>query len=86
MAVTLYYLPSEPMQGDIDNIVKPILDALCQHIYHDDNQVERVVIQKFEPGNVFSFTQPTATFVQALGGSKPVLYVRVSNDPSEDLT
>jgi crossover junction endodeoxyribonuclease RusA len=54
MAVTLYYLPSEPMQGDIDNIVKPILDALCQHIYRDDNQVARVVVQKFEPGNACS--------------------------------
>jgi crossover junction endodeoxyribonuclease RusA len=63
------------------NIVKPILDALGKHIYLDDSQVERIVIQKFDPGNVFSFTHPTATFVQALGGSKPVLYVRISSDP-----
>ena len=85
MAITLYYLPDEPMQGDIDNIVKPILDALCRHIYIDDRQVERVVVQKFEPGSVLTLTQPTATFVQALGRAKPVLYVRVSNDPFEDL-
>lgn len=85
MAVTLYYLPNEPMQGDIDNIIKPILDALSQHIYLDDVQVERVVVQKFEPGNVFSFQRPTGTFLAALSGTKPVLYVRVSNDPIEDL-
>jgi crossover junction endodeoxyribonuclease RusA len=85
MAVTLYYLPDEPLQGDIDNIVKPILDSLCKHIYIDDDQVERVVIQKFEPGNVFSFQKPTETFGRALTGSKPVLYVRVSNDPTEEL-
>ena len=30
MSVTLYYLPKEPMQGDVDNIVKPILDALSR--------------------------------------------------------
>jgi crossover junction endodeoxyribonuclease RusA len=85
MAVTLYYLPDEPMQGDIDNIVKPILDALSRHIYIDDTQVERVVVQKFEPGNVFSFHGPTDIFLKALEGSKPVVYVRVSNDPVEEL-
>jgi hypothetical protein len=85
MAVTLFYLPDEPMQGDIDNIVKLILDALSEHIYIDDGQVERLVVQKFEPGRVFRFQQPSPTFLTALNGTKPVLYVRVSNDPVEDL-
>ena len=86
IAVTLFYLPAEPMQGDIDNIVKPILDALSQHIYIDDTQVERLVVQKFEPRNIFSFRRPSATFLRALNGAKPVLYIRVSNNPFEDLT
>lgn len=85
MAVTLYYLPDGPMPGDVDNIVKLVLDALNAHIYLDDAQVERVVIQKFEPGNVFSFSNPSTTVVDAITGSKPVLYVRVSNDPFEEL-
>jgi crossover junction endodeoxyribonuclease RusA len=86
MAVTLYYLPDEPMQGDLDNIVKPILDALSRHIYIDDRQVERIVIQKFEPGNAFTFSQPTAKFAEALSGGRPALYVRVSNNPLEELS
>jgi crossover junction endodeoxyribonuclease RusA len=53
IAATLYYFPAVPMQGDIDNIVKPILDALSKHIYLDDHQVHRVLVQKFEPDNVF---------------------------------
>lgn len=85
MAVTLFYLPDETMQGDIDNIVKPILDALSQHIYIDDAQVERIVVQKFERGNAFSFRSPTAAFLAALNAARPVLYIRVSNDPIEDL-
>lgn len=85
IAVTLYYLPNEAMAGDVDNIVKLVLDALNAHIYVDDVQVERVVIQKFEPGNVFSFSNPSASVVDAITGPKPVLYVRVSNDPFEDL-
>lgn len=85
MAVTLYYLPEGRMPGDIDNIVKLVLDALCAHIYLDDAQVERVVVQKFEPGNVFSFPNASMTIVDAITGPKPVLYVRVSDDPLEEL-
>lgn len=85
LAVTIFYFPDDRMQGDIDNIVKPILDALSRHIYIDDSQVERVVVQKFEPGIAVIINQPTARFAEALGGSRPVLYVKVSNDPLEDL-
>jgi hypothetical protein len=85
LAITLYYFPASEMQGDIDNIIKPILDALGRHIYLDDRQVQRVVIQKFEPGNVFSFTQPSPTLGSALEQPKPALYIRLSDDPFEDL-
>jgi crossover junction endodeoxyribonuclease RusA len=85
IAITIYNLPDEPMQGDVDNIVKLILDALCRHIYIDDKQVERVVVQKFEPGNVFQFTQPSEIFLKALEATKPIVYIRITNDPFEDL-
>jgi hypothetical protein len=85
ISVTLFYLPDEPMQGDVDNIVKLILDALSRHIYIDDAQVERVLVQKFEPGNVFSFSNPSPAVVEAITGPKPVVYIRISNDPFEDL-
>jgi hypothetical protein len=49
------------MPGDVDNIVKPILDVLGRHIYVDDAQVERVVVEKFEPKNVFAFRAPSPT-------------------------
>jgi hypothetical protein len=86
MAATLFYFPAEPVEGDVDNIVKLVLDALCRHIYMDDAQVERVVVQKFEPGNVFPFSSPSLGLEAALNRAKPVLYVRLSDDPFEDLT
>lgn len=86
ISVTLFYFPATRMQGDVDNIVKLILDALSKHIYRDDSQVERIVVQKFEPGNVFGFQSPSPTLADALGRPTPVLYVRLSDDPSEDLT
>jgi crossover junction endodeoxyribonuclease RusA len=85
IAVTLFYLPDEPMEGDIDNIIKLVLDAMSHHIYIDDTQVERLVVQKFEPGNVFDFERPSDKMLDALTGEKPVLYIKISNDPFEDL-
>ncbi len=35
---------SEP--PDVDNIIKPLLDALCNVVYADDRQVIRVTSQK----------------------------------------
>jgi crossover junction endodeoxyribonuclease RusA len=67
------------------NIVKPILDALGQHIYVDDRQVERVWVQKFEPDNIFQFSAPSVTLAGAIEGDKPLLYVRLSDDPAEGL-
>jgi crossover junction endodeoxyribonuclease RusA len=52
----------------------------------DDAQVERVVIQKFEPGNIFLFAAPTEILADALSSRKPLLYVRLSRDPFEELS
>lgn len=82
IAVTLFYFPAGPMQGDIDNIVKFVLDALSKHIYLDDHQVERIVVQKFEPGNIFSFSQPSKAFTKALSGPKPLLWHILHRGPS----
>ncbi|MDO1581310.1 RusA family crossover junction endodeoxyribonuclease [Rhizobium oryzicola] len=85
LAVTLYYYPQDRMTGDIDNIVKLILDGMMPHLYRDDAQIERVVVQKFEKGRIFSFTDPSETLAECLLGPKPAVYVRVSNDPFEEL-
>jgi Holliday junction resolvase RusA-like endonuclease len=53
LAVTIYYFPAEPMQGDVDNIVKLILDGMCRHVFVDDQQVERIV-SKSSSREVFS--------------------------------
>jgi crossover junction endodeoxyribonuclease RusA len=85
LCITLFYFPSGEMQGDIDNIVKPILDALCRFIYNDDRQIERVWVQKFEPGRVFQFSNPSDTLSEAVLSEKPLLFVRLGDDPTEGL-
>jgi crossover junction endodeoxyribonuclease RusA len=68
------------MAGDIDNIVKPILDVLKAIIYHDDNMVERVLVQRFEPGVAWSFGSLPEKLVVALDRPPPVVYIRIDGD------
>jgi len=73
------------MQGDIDNIVKPILDGLSKCIFVDDHQIERIVVQKFEPDKVFAFVNPSPALSEALGAERAALYIKVSGDAYEEL-
>ena len=82
LAVTVYYFPAAPMGGDVDNIVKPIMDALTRVAYMDDRDVERVVVQKFEPQGEWEFTDPSDQLAVALDALPPVVYVRVDDDLS----
>jgi crossover junction endodeoxyribonuclease RusA len=79
LAITLLYFPERAMTGDIDNIVKPVLDALSRHAFLDDSQVERLVVQKFEPHRALSFAAPSPVLAAALQADRPILYVSLTN-------
>lgn len=80
--VTIFYFPDGRMQGDVDNIVKPILDGMNGCIYLDDKQVQRVLVQKFESDRIFSIDNPTSRLADALEAEPPVVYIRVDSDSS----
>ena len=85
VALTIYYFPDAPMVGDVDNIVKPIQDALVDVAYCDDRNVERVIAQKFEPDPQppefpWSFDDPSEQLAEALEAHPPVVYIRVDDD------
>ena len=73
------------MRGDVDNRVKPILDAMIECVYGDDEQIQRIVVQKFETGQVFAFQNPTTALLLALEADEPSVYVRITDDLHEDL-
>ena len=82
VAVTIYYFPDTPMRGDVDNIVKPILDGMKSAVYPDDKVVERVLVQKFEPGIERDFSTVSEQLAIALAHEPPVVYIRVDDDLS----
>lgn len=46
-------------------------------VYVDDEQIERLVLQRFEPGRPVPVTDVTATLEVALESREPVIYVRI---------
>ena len=72
------------MNGDVDNIVKPILDALMPRIYVNDSQVERVWVQKFESEKSFRIDNPTVKLAAAIDTEPPIVYIRIDNEISSD--
>jgi len=82
LAATIFYFPPTAMEGEVDNIVKPIVDGMTKIIYPDDRLLERITIQKFEPGIVSIFRSLTPTLEQATETKPPVLYIRIDDDLS----
>jgi Holliday junction resolvase RusA-like endonuclease len=73
LAATIFYFPSVPMEGDVDNIVKLIIDGMVSVIYSDDWLLERVVVQKFEPGVEFVMHSLTPILEEAIRTEPPVI-------------
>lgn len=80
-AKILYFAPA-PMDGDVDNIVKLILDGMLGVVYLNDRVIERVTVQKIEPGIIVEFSSITEKFEEVLGIEPPVVYIRIDDDLS----
>lgn len=70
------------MTGDVDNIIKPIVDSLCSVIYEDDSQVDRIVVQKFESDRFFRIENPTSELAAVLETEPPIVYIRIDDEVS----
>jgi Holliday junction resolvase RusA-like endonuclease len=82
LAATIFYFPPTEMDGDVDNIVKLIVDGMVAIIYPDDRLLERIIVQKFEPKMEPVFHSLTPTLEQAVQTDSPVIYIRIDDDLS----
>jgi crossover junction endodeoxyribonuclease RusA len=82
LAATIFYFPPAKMDGDVDNIVKLILDGMKNVIYLEDNLIERVTVQKFEPDITWTFRSLTSKLEEAVESEPPVIYIRIDDDLS----
>jgi crossover junction endodeoxyribonuclease RusA len=82
LAATIFYFPPTEMEADVDNIVKLIVDGMDKIVYPSDRVIDRVIVQKFEPGVEVVFHSLTPTLAQALETDPPVIYIRIDDDLS----
>lgn len=82
LAATIFYFPPTQMGGDVDNIVKLIVDGMVTILYPDDRLLERIIVQKFEPGIESVFHSLTPTLEHAADTDPPVIYIRIDDDLS----
>lgn len=80
MVNILYIFDSTPM--DVDNIPKPILDALKGLVYSDDSQVTDLICRKRHWDRALRTATPSPAFDEFLRNHNEFIYVRVSEAPS----
>lgn len=72
----IQFLDAPPV-GDLDNIVKPILDALESVVFTNDILVDQLDIRRIAPGDTLTVARSSPTLLEALGGAKPSVYIAV---------
>ena len=71
----MYLYEGHPL--DLDNMIKPILDAMTGIIYEDDVQVTKITTQRKKIGSAGEFDNPTTDFAQALSTLEDFVRVEV---------
>jgi hypothetical protein len=84
LSATVIYFHAGPTDLDIDNIAKPILDALVGTIYVDDRLVVQVLLRKTRLSAGLRIANPSSTLAVALTGlhRDDFVYVRLTDPPN----
>jgi crossover junction endodeoxyribonuclease RusA len=80
LSMKIFYFRPVGAGGDLDNIIKSILNAFKTVLYQDDSVIERIVAQRFDPDVIYAFEDVSAKLAEALEGPPPMLYPSVDDD------
>ena len=80
LSLLIYDFPEAAPQGDVDNIVKLIQDALCLVIYDDDRQIRRIVAQRFLPHDLSAYADYPPLVAEALVNDPPFVFIRLTRN------
>ena len=50
LSVTILIVSPETLDIDLDNLAKPVLDAMKTKLYADDNLISRLTVERFHAG------------------------------------
>lgn len=82
--VTITYL-FDDASLDIDNVPKPILDALKGLIYSDDTQVTDLLCRKRDMNGDLRIPNPSPVLLANLSRSTQFLHISVANAQSQEV-
>ena len=80
--VTYFY---DSVDIDVDNIVKPIQDALEGLVYFDDIQITDVLSRKRSLNSNFRVRSASNVLTEGLGRGDSFLYVRIEEAPNQEV-
>lgn len=81
IAVTIVFFFEGETNIDIDNIVKPILDALEGVVIEDDRHVSQVIARKTDQSSVGDILNPPKMLTQYLRQMAQFVYVAIKGPP-----
>ena len=84
MALTLIYLYEEAAL-DIDNISKPIQDALIGLVFTDDALVSDAVIRKRNLAGEFDLHDVPSLLLEGFERGGEFIYLRITDAPSQEV-
>ena len=70
---------------DVDNVPKPMLDAMNGLVYIDDNQVTDLVCRKRNLNGDLRVVNPSSVLAEGFGRSNEFLYVVVEDAPDQEV-
>ena len=82
ISATIIYFYVGRTTLDLDNIAKPILDALTGVVYQDDGLLAQITVRKTRLFEGLGVLNPSVALAARLAGNKDFVYVRVGVGPN----
>jgi hypothetical protein len=81
LQITYFY---DETAMDVDNIVKPIQDALIDLVYFDDSQITDVLVRKRDLFGSYRIDKLTPLLVNGLVCAKEFLHILIMDAPRQE--
>ena len=78
-----YFYDRTPL--DVDNVAKPILDALKGLVYSDDSQVADLLCRKRDLNAELRIRNASATLLDSLRDAEPILHIAVAETMAREI-
>jgi hypothetical protein len=83
VCITLVYLYDEAAL-DVDNIIKPIQDALVGLAFPDDSMVTDVISRRRQLGGTFDLSRASPVLIEGFEYGDEFVYVHIADAPSQE--